>query len=480
MATLSQNRADETLTTEDIRTLIRLFENEEAWVDYFIEKCAADNLPEAAKNEIRKSYPYADDLRRTILRMANSIPGFKFGLRKGIDPALEQGEEDGETLKLSKGAQILADLNAMCEKRSWEGEKSLWAALPSWRAFTLLAGDTFVKIPRINGEALPERMGPQDTALLLSKTSRKGIDGYRFTYSVGGGGIYTELGATLGTTVETVTRDSWTVERNGKTEKTDQLSFGFIPVAHLAWEEREGSPRGLPLGARLTKICLKIAAVRVGRRLGNKRNAAPITVIYNSTTGIPQLYSGMVLELDDKADGSKAKVESVGGGLDLTSLASELEDGKRELAEAAFLPYEGKEGAQGIEPASGRAMERLTAAQVAYRISYMLVEQSFLEDLAYKMLVISGKAGEDLKPGDVTVLYDGFGDDQTQLMRRAELLFQERMPRKALQTLGYEDDEIERMLAERSAKDDGDLQSLLKRDQEQDQIDDGKGEEDQP
>jgi len=266
--------------------------------------------------------------------------------------------------------------------------------------------------------------------------------------------------------------EKWSVEKDGQEIKTDNLNLGFVPVAHMAWEEREGSPRGLPLGARLSKICLKLAAIRMGRRLGNKRNAAPLTVIHNSTTGIPRIYSGMVLELDDKSNGAKAKVESVGGNLDLSSLATELEDGKRELAEAAFLPYEGKEGAQGIEPASGRAMERLTAAQVAYRISYMLVEQSFYEDLAYKMLIIADKAStSDIKPGDVTILYDGFGEDQTQILRKAELLFQERMPRKALQTLGYEDDEIEKMLAERDESNANDMQSLFTREKPQPELD---------
>lgn len=449
------NRSDDVLDTTSIERLISLYEDPEAWVEYFIEKCCKVGTPEGVKENIRKNFPYSDDFRSTIKRMACSIPGFRWAVRKGLqDDAAEDGTEkpEGDEGEQSLEEQLINAANDMSALRIWEGDKSLWAANGNWREFVLLTGDTFIKLPYISAvkTCLPERMASQDSRIKSSPGSRKGIAGYMFQYRLGDEeGGYSQGGLKTDMVVEVVTAEKWTVQEPGEVEKEIALSYGFIPVSHFGWEEREGNPRGLPLGLRLAKKCLHLSMVQFGIRMGSKLNSFPVGVFKNVKTGIQELYPGIMLELDDISPQLQASFKFEGGNLNLSSLENELDGAKRDLAKLAFLPFEGKEGAQNAQPASGRAMERLTAAQVAYRVNFLLAEASFLEDLAYKFMVVSkNPLGKGMKRGDLTPIYDGFDEDQTGTLERAKLLFQEGFIEDALRLLGYEEEAIERMVVE--------------------------------
>lgn len=454
MATSTENRSNEILTSQEIETLICLYEDPDQWAEHFLSNVARETLPDAKKTVIRKNFPYADYYRRTIKRLAMSIPSFTWELSKEAKEKFvkkvrdDAGDEQGDDLP--EKPTVLDKANEISSRRIWEGNKDIWGALNSWREFLFVTGDLFITLtkPQETGEFSAERMGSQDSQIKLSEKYRKKVEGYKFEYEVGSD-LYTESGTPGATVTQEYTKDAWKISGFGVEDAEIPLAHGFIPVAHLAWEEREGSPRGLPLSERLAKITLWIYAASLGRRDANKLNATPVAVLRNSTSNHGDYFPGMTLEIHDKSPTAPASLEFKGGNIQLTSTENEIEDGKRALSEAAFLPYEGKEGAQGVELASGVALEKLTAAQTAYRIQYMLAEAGFLEDLIYKSLVIDGTPVER---GDIVVKYDGFGEDQKNMMEKAKVLFAEGLPKEALRVLGYEDEVIEKILSEKEEK----------------------------
>lgn len=439
MATTSsttQGRSNAILDSTTIERLILLFEDLESWPDFFFEKGCVSTITDAQKEKIRKNFPWSDDFRRTIKRVAASIPTFKWSARQGLDE--------------TKVTALIEAANEMSELRTWEGEKNLWAANAMWREFVLLTGDTFIKFPKVDGVCIPERMSPQDTKIRSSQTRKKGIEGYRFQYPVGAdANPYTTTGSQGQLVTEIVDAKVWTIMEPGAAPKSSNLSYGFIPVSHMAWEEREGNPRGLPLSLRLANIIVHIIAIKYGIRMGGKLNSFPIILLLNIKSALEELYPGLIMEADDASPTAKADVKTVGGDLTLTCLENELEQAERDLDRSAFLPHESREGSSGQQIASGRAMERLSAAQIAYRVSFMLSEASFLEDLAFKYLTVSGNpVAKMMKMGDLTPQYDGFGEDQTAILERAKALFSEGATQEALRVLGYEDDAIETIMEE--------------------------------
>ena len=421
---MSDAAADQAIITfnENLLVYFQLYDEISAWPDYFLTQRGSSEMTDSQKDYIKKNWPAADHFRRTIKRLATSVPAFTW---------------DG------KNQAAVDKMTEISARPMWEGAQTLQGVMADWRAWLFVGAATYVKLPLVNGKVKPERMPPYYARLEMSQNSRKEIIGFNFRYQVGTAGIFTSNASLSAMITEQITANSWTVNEK---PQGDFIKSGidFIPVAYMAWEPRESSAIGVPLSERVIQKVLHVYSVGVDKRMANKLSGFPVGVGTN-VTGLPTaIPPGTNLSLNDKSPTQKADFKFANPIINMQDgLNLEYDQALRELSETAYLPFEGKEGAGSAQPASGRAMQMLSAGQIAYRTQFILAEKSFLEDMAYKCLRIEGVKVER---GDVTAKYDGFGEDQRSVLEKATLLFGQGLVHEALKVLGYDQEHIQAIL----------------------------------
>lgn len=467
----SRNFAQENLSTEEIQRILNLYNGEGA-ADWFLSNVVSPDIDYATRQEIKRNFPRMNYLAWIIDRVAYSMPmleviyqpkpskvkdyeetGDEAADKEGR-AAQEEGAKASEAASQAKAEKVMAAIRYIQERQTWEGEKDFWGSVPNWRIFLLLCGDTFVKLPWSDEDKgiMPERMGPQYSKIILSDQRKKKIDGYRFEYPIGSSSYQSDpLGEN--TRIETITRTSWKVDDSTKGTVTNvkdgpyAKGMNFIPVSHMSFKEREDHPRGLPFANALMDKILHIYAIQLTRRLGNKYNGAPIIIRLNASGSAPQFRPGETHDVHDKSPLHKADVKAVGGGLTLTSTEEEYKDAIKELEDLAFLPHEGREMTSSLSTPSGSASEQLSKSQIAFREGFTRGEGSFYGDLFYKILRLEGV---DVERCEITCQYDSVKQPTaTQQQAKADTLFDQKFMRQALREMGYEDDQIEKMLGER-------------------------------
>lgn len=441
---IALNMSNNIITTKQIEGLLALFEGDGAFEFWFANVCNP-SLGPAEKEVLRRNFPRKNYLRELIMKLAMSVP----------IPTI-QGNRDEECLSLAERERIDERLKEMVNTREWEGDNNFNAALLWWRCYCFVTGDIFVKLPAEACEdedeptesglcCYPERMPAQRTYIKMDPDIRKKIDGFRFQYYVGSG-QYTEQGDLANLVTEYITRGSWTIEQpSGEVEEFD--TDDILCVSHLAWEEREAAPRGLPLALRLADKILHLYSITMDRRLGNKMGSVPMYKVLNATGDVPAIAPGAIWSLKTEVPWAAADVQALATNFDDQSLQREYVDAKRELYAEAFLPFEddknGGTGGPGVK--SGKAIEMLSKDQVNYREAYQTKETSFLQDLFSKALK---REGLECDPDDIQVKYPALvAPDNADRLAEANFWLEKGMDEKGLEVMGIDEDEIDDMLA---------------------------------
>jgi len=483
-----KNFSNEMLTTQDILLMLNLY-NGFGIADWFINNVVSEGLSESEKRDIKRNFPRMNYFAWIIDRVAYSMPGVDILYQPDMDDIPDFTPQVADPLNPASDPAALAATNAaakaayeadkkakkakqqesveemdevireIMERQTWEGEKDFWSALPLWRIFLLICGDTFVKLPwdDIMEGIMPERMGPQYSMIMLSGRRKKEIGGYRFEYPLGGT-TYTPDPLGENTRIEVINAKEWTISDSSKGGKLEEVKNqpvpaeldGLIPVAHMAWKEREDHPRGMPFMRAIMEKCLHIYSIQLGRRIGNKYNAAPIIVRINAAGSPPSMNQGETHDIYDKSPMHKADVKVVGGGLSMQSTEQEYKDAIEELENLAFLPHEAQErNSMSVSP-SGKASEMLSKSQVTFREAFTKGEGSFLCDLFYKILILEGYKCERK---DITAQYDSIQQPTAQQKQdRANELFAEGFIQQGLREMDFEEEQIDKMMLERSSE----------------------------
>ncbi len=189
MATIDTNCSNDNLTSEDINIRLRLYDGT-GIADWFIDNVVSADISTEDAAEIKKNFPRANYIQWIVDRVSYSMPPFevvfspkeeKFKSKIALTgdaavdvPALQEEEDafkrENQMALDARREKIEEHIREIQERQCWEGEKDFWASVPIWRAFLLVCGDTFVKLPwaeDLKGVA-PERMGPQWTMIQLS------------------------------------------------------------------------------------------------------------------------------------------------------------------------------------------------------------------------------------------------------------------------------------------------------------------------
>lgn len=424
------NFSNNIINTKTIEGLIGLFEGDSTF-EFWFANVASSAVSESDKENLRKNFPRTNYLREVVLKLCWSIP----------NPRVIANDKLGQ----ARIKQLEEKVRLLLERRAWEGNKTFWAALPWWRAFVFVTGDLPVKLPVVDGKVQPVRMPAQNMKILMDPQVRKIIRGFEFSYMVGSN-QFTDQGDETNEVVETIQPGSWTVVRNGKIEELPAPEADLLPVAHLAWEEREDAPRGLPIALRLADKLLQVYSVCLDRRLGNKMGSVPIYKLLNSQGTLPPLRPAAVVELKTEVPFAPADFAAVPSGYTDSNIRSEYVDALRELHEAAFLPFELDNNGGAVDKHSGKALMLLSRDQIKYREAYQLVEAAFIEDLVTKALRLEG---EQLEPGDLVVQYDPANDPDPAVRRAdAQFYWDAGLEQKALEVMGNEEDEAAQMVKE--------------------------------
>lgn len=419
------NFSNNILNQKTIEGLVGIFEGDGIF-DFWFANVGNPDLSETDRTNLRRNFPRANYLREVILKLCWSIPAPKICVS-------DEYEGDKESLE--------EKIEELLERRRWEGEKSFYAALPWWRAFAFVTGDVCVKLPVIDGEVFPERMPSQNMQILMDPDVRKNISGFRFRYYLGSS-MFTDNGDATNYVVETITKDSWSVEKNGKTEELP-MEADIFPVAHMAWEEREDHARGLPLSIRISEKMLHVLTVDLDRRLGNKMGSVPMYVLENAQGTMPNRAPGAIVSLKQENPWAKPDFRAVASSFSDASLRSEYVDALRELHETAFLPFELDQQAGGTSDKSGKALQMLSKDQVKYRESFQLVEAAFLEDLIFKCMALEG---HDIQRDHITIQYEGEDThDANETLALAQFYMDAGLPVEAFMLLGKEEKEAEKL-----------------------------------
>lgn len=428
MATEQLNFSNNILNTKTIEGLIGLFEGD-AVFDFWLANVASSAMSDSDKEDLRRNFPRNSFLREVILKLCWSIPMPKIE----ADDDLNKAEQE----------RINELIEAMCERENWEGRQTFWAALPWWRAFVFTCGDLAVKLPVVDGLCMPTRMPVQNMKILMDPAVRKVISGFKFQYKVGSD-MYTDQGEETTQVIETIEKGLWTVTKSGTDKEHDTM--GILPVAHMAWEAREESPRGLPIALRLADKLLHVLSVVVDRRMGNKMGSVPMYKLLNAQGTLPTRKPGAVISLKTDVPFAPADFAAVESNFNDAGLRSEYVDALRELHEAAFLPFELDNNAGQVDKHSGKAIQLLSRDQIKYREAYQAVEGAFIKDLILKALHMEG---EELQPGDLRVSYEPVVSPEPSERRAdAQFYLDAGLEAKALEVMGNDEDETKAMLTE--------------------------------
>jgi len=418
------NYSNNVLTMKDIEGLIGLFEGDGIFDFWKANVCSPDISDTDAAN-LRRNFPRANYLREVVLKLCWSIP----------IPKVKVSHE------LAGHEELEAKIKELLERKHWEGQKNFWAALPWWRAFVFVTGDVCVKLPMVDGIVKPERLPSQLLQIKTDPDVRKKITAYRFRY-LQGNSTFTDQGENTLQVIETISEGSWTIERNGVTEDVPTRA-DLLPISHLAWEEREDFPRGLPLALRLADKLLHVLTAALDRRLGNKMGSVPMYVLKNAQGTLPARAPGAVISLKQENPWAVPDFTAVSSSFSDASLRSEYVDALRELHEAAFLPFELDQQGQNVGPQSGKAIQLLSKDQVKYRESYQVVEASFLEEVIIKSLALEGTV---IKPGDICVEYESMiSPDPNERRADAQFYLDAGLTEEALTTMGKDEDEAQKL-----------------------------------
>lgn len=454
MATEQLNFSNNIINTKTIEGLIGLFEGDQVF-DFWLANVASASLSETDKENLRRNFPKAGFLREVILKLCWSIPMPKIEPSEKLDKAAYEALEE--------------KIEVLLGQERWEGHKTFEAALPWWRAFVFTTGDLFVKLPVVDGTCYPTRMPSQNTQILMDPMVRKVIKGFKFRYKVGSD-LYTDQGEETLQVVETIEEGMWDIDKNGKHETFE--TQGILPVAHLAWEEREESARGLPIALRLADKLLHVMSVMVDRRMGNKMGSVPMYKLLNSQGTLPPRAPGMVVALKTEVPFAPADFDAVASNFTDASLRSEYVDALRELHETAFLPFELDNNSGAVDKHSGKAIQLLSKDQIKYREAYQAVESAFIKDLIQKALHMEGT---ELQDDDISVTYEPVVSPEPSERRAdAQFYWDAGLEDKALATMGNDEDERKKMLGELEDKR---AEALLV---QQSALENGDGEEDAP
>lgn len=479
MAISLLNRSNAVLETGDIELNLRLFETAGNLFDYWHGQVC----PTVGGNEaefLRRNFPRGNPLRMVILERAFTIamPTIRVSDAYGEDPAAPKkkrgatdDEDEGNDAKrsavMAKREDLEARLKNLLDRNVWEGEKSIWAALPWWRAYVLVSGDNFFKLPIAKekdlqeapdpnvkvGQVLPERMRSQWSQLLPHPDRQKVVAGYRFTYPVGG--VMNSAGQPTNWVVEELTYKAWKRRLPNGVEESQVLNFGFIPAEHFSFEEREGNPRAIPLMNRLREKVLDVLTASLVRKGGVKRSSGGIQVVKNAEGITSPVPSGGLVNLTDTAN-KVADFDVVGTQFDDGPAQREYLDQMDELYDEAALPSPRRTAAgAGADPASGTALSQMSRREVAYALAFTQAEGPFLQRLLSKCLRLEGA---DCKPEDICVEYDlSSGLTQPQKIQLAELYFNQGYEEQALSALGHDEESLDEIQAMRSNRRQGQM-----------------------
>ena len=449
------NFSNHMLTTRAIEGLLGLFEGDSQFE--FWQKNVAPGLDDGDKKNLRHNFPRKNWLREMILKLAWSIPL----------PTI-QASRDKDRLTNTERKDLDTKLQAICNRREWEGDNTFMAALPWWRCYAFVTGDCFVKLPTEPDEdgdegtangmvCYPERMPSQKTYIKMHSDIRKKIIGYRFQYYLGSG-LYTEQGDLALLVTEYIEENLWTLDN--PLDKGGKKTFdtnGILCVSHMAWEEREESARGVPLALRLMDKILHIQSIMLDRRLGNKMGSVPMYAVYNAQGDPPPIAPGSTWSLKTEVPWAEAKIEAVASKFDDQSLQREYKDAVRELYHEAMLPFEeDRESSSGIGARSGKALQMLSQDMIKYREAYQEKETSFLQDLFSKTLTLEGT---DCDPNDIQIKYPSLiTPDATDRLADATFFWDAGLREKSLETMDMDEDEAIKALQD---LDDAAAQKLL-------------------
>lgn len=432
MSTEQLNFSNNIMNTKTIEGLIGLFEGD-AVFDFWLANVASSSISDSDKDNLRRNFPRSNFLREVVLKLCWSIPMPK------IEP--DDDLPEGEYKALDEKIEALLD------REQWEGRKTFMAALPWWRAFVFTTGDLAIKLPVIEGLCQPTRMPVQNMQILMDPDVRKVIKGFRFRYKVGSDN-YTDQGDETMQVTETIEEGSWEIEKEGKTTKLPTKDI--LPVAHMAWEEREESPRGLPIALRLADKLLHILSVTLDRRMGNKMGSVPMYKLLNAQGTLPTRAPGAIISLKTEVPFAPADFAAVESTFTDGSLRSEYVDALRELHEAAFLPFELDNNAGTVDKHSGKALQLLSKDQIKYREAFQAVEGAFIKDLIKKALYMEGT---EIQDDDLCVTYEPVVSPEPSERRAdAQFYMDAGLEDKALETMGNDEDERKAMVAELEQK----------------------------
>ena len=253
---------------------------------------------------------------------------------------------------------------------------------------------------------------------------------------------------------EQIDQTEWVIKRSGVPDVKKPLpeDLGFIPVSYLAWEKLEAEPRGKPLGARLLKKIFNILSTLTDIRNANRNNSDGVHVIINADLDegvIPR--AGGRLTLNSRPGSTLVpdyKKVGLASGAQTEMLFKELEEQLRDLYEDAHLPFPGRDTVSAAPNPSGKAINILSAPQVAYRQVYLRTEQSMLEDLIYKLARIEGKK---IERHQIMVQHDPLvPPDPQSLDDDARFYMDGGFVKEALRRKGVEEERLPLLLAERA------------------------------
>lgn len=429
MANTDLNFSNHIITTKDIEGLLGLLEGDGIF-DFWRLNVAHPDMGQTAIDTLRRLFPRANYLREVILKLSWTIPVPAVKIREDMP--------DAEAEKLE---ELIKEL---MERRYWEGDKTFWAAVTWWRPFVFTTGDLCVKLPVVDGQVRPERMPVQNMYISMDPDVKKKILGFKFRYPTGTQ-QYTEQGSAVNWVIETIEQGLWTREIQGLVEELP-CPKDFIPVAHMAWEEREDFPRGLPLMLRLADKALHVYTAALDRRLGNKMGSVPLYVLLNAVGDLPTPAPGAVYKLKTENPTMPADFKAVGTSYSDTSIRSEYVDAMRELYEEAFLPFQMDKAGNVQQLPSGKALQMLSADQVKYREAFQTVEGAFLEDLIRKALTLEGVP---TKPGDFILEYESLvSPDPGDRRADAQFWLDAGLPEQAFLTMGKDEEQARKLAKE--------------------------------
>jgi Phage portal protein, SPP1 Gp6-like len=348
--------------------------------------------------------------------------------------------------------EITKEVREWLGSENFGGKRTFWETLPGLFLTQENYGTVFLKLIYKDGEVLVNKMYSENVVVVVDKKNYLNVEKYIFSWeeTVGleGGG------AKVVRMTEEIDAKQYQVFVDGRPQKTEEHSFGFIPVIKILREEEEGSTYGRSGISDLIEAQQNVNMALTKRAWATKYNSfkvwAPKEAGY--------IESGTTIKISPGAL-SPIPIEAVGGDVNLSSLERELDDALDHLYRLGSVSRRLKEDMVRAAT-SAKALNSMLEGLKRYTEKKLVYLKRGFEEMISRYLEINYEVN-DFK---VTVNFPSLDREDTDyILRRAQFLASQGMGNEALKELGFEGEFVEEIKAkEKEAEEEEAIEGGLK------------------